>query len=492
MGTKTALSSAIFGAVLMFFLGSNIPLFSSMLGLTRRASFSSKVHIPSSLGSGASNPVAAAAAALASGSSGSGASGNGGDGGGAGGGSGGGGGGGKPSKPLTKNDLAAEVLRGVLVDDDRKLCSVRYPEGLTITQDQKDYINDNRYFIVITLRNNEELLHHALYELLNVIARLGPRHVFVSVFENNSKDKTPQFLALFTDLLKLAGVAHNLVSTFTLARELEALKKAGKLDPAAAAPGSLAAGSTAGSGRRLLEGAGGAKEEEEEEALSALWLQEAVETELMAQLSGEDGVGSSSSNSNSNSNSSSDAYGEWWPEDEWEEEEKEHEEERVQALKGVYQALFRPSSRGVGAAPVGDGIFSSSTSSSSSSSSRSNSSGAARGRLLGEEEERDMIALLTEGKWTGNRIEFLARVRNRSIRPLFSRKEKYDKLIVMNDAIFCAEDVLRLALHECVTPPLPFCSPPSLPPHPSHPPFTPPRPLPSLPPPPTLLPQQRG
>lgn len=61
-----------------------------------------------------------------------------------------------------------------------------------------------------------------------------------------------------------------------------------------------------------------------------------------------------------------------------------------------------------------------------------------------------MIALLTEGKWTGNRIEFLARVRNRSIRPLFSRKEKYDKLIVMNDAIFCAEDVLRLALHECV------------------------------------------
>ena len=90
----------------------------------------------------------------------------------------------------------------------------------------------------------------------------------------------------------------------------------------------------------------------------------------------------------------------------------------------------------------------SSTSSSSSTSSTTSSS--YRGRALGEEEERDMIALLTEGKWTGNRIEFLARVRNRSIRPLFSRKEKYDKLIVMNDAIFCAEDVLRLALHECV------------------------------------------
>ena len=46
-----------------------------------------------------------------------------------------------------------------------------------------------------------------LYELLGVIARLGPKNVFVSVFENNSKDKTPQFLALFTDLLKLVGVA---------------------------------------------------------------------------------------------------------------------------------------------------------------------------------------------------------------------------------------------------------------------------------------------
>ncbi len=63
-------------------------------------------------------------------------------------------------------------------------------------------------------------------------------------------------------------------------------------------------------------------------------------------------------------------------------------------------------------------------------------------------EEASDIAILTEGKWTGNRIEFLARVRNRSIRPLFGLKEKYDKLIVMNDAIFCAEDVLRLALHE--------------------------------------------
>ena len=420
MGTKTRISTAIFGAVLMFFLGSNIPLLTSMLGLTRRGNFGAQAKGSLSLTSAAAVEAAAAALTSAAGSSG-----------GAGGGSSATsatGQGGKPRLP-TKNAVAAEVLRGVLLDDDRRLCSVRYPAGLSMTQEQKDYIDDQRYFIVITLRNNEELLHHALYELLNVIARLGPRHVFVSVFENNSKDKTPQFLALFTDLLKLAGVAHNLVSTFTLARELEALKRSGKLDVSAAAPGSLAAGAAAGSSRRLLEER--AEGEGQGAELQAQWMQEAIEAELMARFSeeGEEGWGNSSASSSSSSSSSS---REWWPEEEEEGLNASSTGAAAADFEDAYRQLFKALREG-SSAPAAPAAA---------------PAPGPRGRALGEEEERDMIALLTEGKWTGNRIEFLARVRNRSIRPLFSRKEKYDKLIVMNDAIFCAEDVLRLALHE--------------------------------------------
>ena len=442
MGTKTRISTAIFGAVLMFFLGSNIPLITSMLGLTRRSNFQAQASLKSSATSSAAAAIEAAArAAAALGSSGSSA------------GATGAGAGtsdaGAARRAPTKNEVAAEVLRGVLADDDRKLCSVRYPSGLTMTEEQRAYINDQRYFIVITLRNNEELLHHALYELLNVIARLGPRHVFVSVFENNSKDKTPQFLALFTDLLKLAGVAHNLVSTFTLARELEALKRSGKLDASAAAPGSLAAASLAGGSRRLLEeGASGASEAARAAAIGRQWLEGALEAELLAQLGEGEGGNSSSSDS---SDSSDGSYGEWWPEEETEEEGLGEGAAAAQA-EGAGEAAAGPRAQRKREALVDlfRALRASATASLASNSSSSSSSSQYRGRALGEEEERDMIALLTEGKWTGNRIEFLARVRNRSIRPLFSRKEKYDKLIVMNDAIFCAEDVLRLALHECV------------------------------------------
>ena len=427
MGTKTRISTAIFGAVLMFFLGSNIPLITSMLGLTRRSNF----HATSAaLKSSALSSSAAAieAAALA-------------------GGGGGGGGGEGKKKPPTKNELAAEVLRSVLVDDDRKLCSVRYPAGLTMTEEQKVYINDQRYFVVITLRNNEELLHHALYELLNVIARLGPRHVFVSVFENNSKDKTPQFLALFTDVLKLAGVAHNLVSTFTLARELEALKRSGKLDPATAAPGSLAAASLPAAGRLLSELEG---REERSAQQQQQWLQAAVEAELMAQLSeGNEGGSEGGAPGRSAPAAASASHGEWWPE-----EEEQQQQQQPQGIAEEGRGAAAPTRAGA-ASPAAlaaamrrmlEGLAA--RAGQAEGTNNSTGAGGTRGRALGEEEERDMIALLTEGKWTGNRIEFLARVRNRSIRPLFSRKEKYDKLIVMNDAIFCAEDVLRLALHE--------------------------------------------
>jgi len=279
---------------------------------------------------------------------------------------------------------------------------------LTTTREQDEYINDNRYFIVITLRNNEELLHHALYELLHVISRLGPRHVFVSVFENNSRDKTPQFLALYTDILKLAGVPHNLVSTFTLRRELAALEKK-KAETAAAG---------VGQGRRLLED----KLKGQMNSVEASWFAAAVEGELLQQSDGNIGPTT------------------WWPSG-----EDEGSQANEEGLRAAFAALGKWAQK-----PRPPPI--------SPSNLTLNSPLGGGGRALletapaeapgGGAEEASDIAILTEGKWTGNRIEFLARVRNRSIRPLFGLKEKYDKLVIMNDAIFCAEDVIRLALHE--------------------------------------------
>lgn len=160
-------------------------------------------------------------------------------------------------KTKVKVDPAAELLRRVLSDEKRDLCKQRYPQGLTMTPEQQTFVGSQRYFVVLTLRNNEEMLHHTLYELLNLIARLGPANVFVSIFENNSKDKTPQFLMFFQDMLKLAGVQHHLVSSLTWAKEVAAAAQAASAAAATAGTAGSAASSSSSvdgkKGRRLLE-----------------------------------------------------------------------------------------------------------------------------------------------------------------------------------------------------------------------------------------------
>ena len=353
----------------MFFVGGNIPLIAGLLGLTR-GRFSKHASSGGALGS---SPTP------------------------------------RPVR-LSKRQVSVNALAAVLADDERALCGKRYPHGFDWTEEQDEWLTGQRYFIVITLRNNEDMLHHALYELLGVIARLGPKNVFVSVFENNSKDKTPQFLALFTDLLKLVGVAHNLVSTFTLHRELAALRKAGG-----------AADAVPAAGRRLLEN------------VERAWFEQRVRESLDAQLV---------------ENATLDAT-EWWPP--VEDGDDARGSGRGSAGNGAparaderWGALLAQA-RGIAAgwraafAHAGEDAHASGV-------------GLARGRALADDGKADTvaedIALLVDGKWTGNRIEFLARVRNRSIRPLFSRKERYDRVIIMNDAYWCAEDVIRLALHK--------------------------------------------
>jgi hypothetical protein len=354
----------------MFFIGGNIPLIASLLGLTRRSSFSSHGGASSTAHTvdGAAQPSA---------------------------------------KPLSKKAAAAAALKAVLVDDERALCSTRYPNSLTVTEEQDNYLTDQRYFIVITLRNNEDMLYHALYELLGVIARLGPRNVFISVFENNSKDKTPQFLALFSDVLKLVGVAHNLVSTFTLQRELAAMREVTeKLADATSL------------GRRLKEDA---------DAAEKIWYQDAVKGALAAQAAGEVS-----------------GEEEWWPPEEAGTRDVRNATDLFSRAK-VLIASWRKA--GEESAKPADALGR--RLSESMAVQRAKEADAKVASITAAAAKvADDIALLTGAKWEGNRIEFLARVRNRSIKPLFTQKEAYDRVIIMNDAFWCAEDVIRLALHK--------------------------------------------
>ena len=416
MGQKTRVSVALLGALAMFFVGGNIPLIANLLGLTRRASFLKGA-------ASSSTSVSGASVTLSSSSN------------------------NNKQAPLSKKATAAAALKAVLTDDERPLCAERYPASVLVTTEQDEYLQSQRYFIVITLRNNEDMLHHALYELLGVVARLGPRNVFISVFENNSKDKTPQFLALFSDLLKLVGVAHNLVSTFTLDKELLEIRKAAAAEAAA----------NASLGRRLGEeeetdtttaAAATAAVIEAEKSIKAAekrWYQTRVEDALYARSQGDVS-----------------GENEWWPDNEDEDSGSGTSSEssslafttqlfeRAHAIAAEWRATRKnytspPISL---SSPPPFSVFGRRLGESVADQEAKQAALAIEAVTLKAVSNAEDIALLTGGKWTGNRIEFLARVRNRSIRPLFNRKEIYDRVIIMNDAFWCQEDVIRLALHK--------------------------------------------
>ena len=43
-----------------------------------------------------------------------------------------------------------------------------------------------------------------------------------------------------------------------------------------------------------------------------------------------------------------------------------------------------------------------------------------------------------------DRIDFLSQMRNKVMKTMFERKEKFEKIFFMNDIFFCYEDVLKL------------------------------------------------
>ena len=61
-------------------------------------------------------------------------------------------------------------------------------------RDPNGYARGERIYIAAAFFNNQDILPYWTNTMLDVIAYLGPRNVFVSVVENNSGDRTPELL----------------------------------------------------------------------------------------------------------------------------------------------------------------------------------------------------------------------------------------------------------------------------------------------------------
>ncbi|KAI0314893.1 cryptococcal mannosyltransferase 1-domain-containing protein [Amylostereum chailletii] len=79
-------------------------------------------------------------------------------------------------------------------------------------------------FIAINLYNNEDVLPTFFQEFPLLIERLGRHRVYISIYENNSKDKTVELLEKFDEMLTALGIAHRIVA---LGRDATSYKEDG-------------------------------------------------------------------------------------------------------------------------------------------------------------------------------------------------------------------------------------------------------------------------
>ncbi|KAJ2094304.1 hypothetical protein GGI09_005479 [Coemansia sp. S100] len=67
-------------------------------------------------------------------------------------------------------------------------------------------------FIAINLYNNEQILPNMATQLLALADRLGHDRIFISVYENGSKDKTREILHRFNETLNALNIAHRIIT----------------------------------------------------------------------------------------------------------------------------------------------------------------------------------------------------------------------------------------------------------------------------------------
>ncbi|KAJ2885540.1 hypothetical protein H4R27_001335 [Coemansia aciculifera] len=67
-------------------------------------------------------------------------------------------------------------------------------------------------FVAINLYNNEKVLPNMATQLLALADILGHDHIFISIYENGSEDRTKEILHRFDKTLNVLGIAHRIIT----------------------------------------------------------------------------------------------------------------------------------------------------------------------------------------------------------------------------------------------------------------------------------------
>jgi len=73
-------------------------------------------------------------------------------------------------------------------------------------------MSDSSYFFAANFFNNEDIMDHWFTEFIKLAGIIGSNRVFLSVYENDSKDNTSALLQVFVSKLNKLGVPHRIIS----------------------------------------------------------------------------------------------------------------------------------------------------------------------------------------------------------------------------------------------------------------------------------------
>ncbi|KAJ2799148.1 hypothetical protein H4S07_005518, partial [Coemansia furcata] len=100
-------------------------------------------------------------------------------------------------------------------EDVQEFCSQKSFDKAFITSTEQQYENITTgsiglVFIAANLYNSENILPNMALQLLVLADTLGHSRVFISIYENGSKDKTKEILGQFNSTLNALGIAHRI------------------------------------------------------------------------------------------------------------------------------------------------------------------------------------------------------------------------------------------------------------------------------------------
>lgn len=74
-----------------------------------------------------------------------------------------------------------------------------------------------KVFVALNLRDSEAVMPHFIRQLLHLAAHLGPDHLFISIYESASSDRTPIYLQFLAKFFVRCGISHRILggSSFT-------------------------------------------------------------------------------------------------------------------------------------------------------------------------------------------------------------------------------------------------------------------------------------